>query len=251
MSESEGDARRGLDRETIQHVAENTQVIRPPRQHLATFGVTNIRYYLVTEPSYADLLGDVPGLATEEPGRETVVREGEIHVERPKIVTPYYLVNLFQGFDHGREYAEFLSETYGPQSPGLLYSYRHDLSDTNVISDSLPVVVERLEKQIDEHQSTLAAIVRGVDSLWDISLMKFVYDLTVSSLGSNVRELSRQGMLQMTGGVPAAAHMRIHDLFVGVRRGEVKAADLKEELDLWGLFDEYQDRFFGLFRRPG
>ena len=46
---------------------EQTFVIRFPKQSLATFGVTNIKYYVVTEPIYAD--GDE---------REGVVRTGQV-----------------------------------------------------------------------------------------------------------------------------------------------------------------------------
>jgi hypothetical protein len=41
-------------------------VLRPPKRHLATFGNTDLRYFLVTEPSYQDL---VPG------GEESVVED--------------------------------------------------------------------------------------------------------------------------------------------------------------------------------
>lgn len=232
--------RRGLDRAAIVEVAQNTEVLRPPKQHLATFGVTNIHYYLLTEPSYAELIGDV---------RETVVREGQISVERPKIVTPYYLLSLFDGFEHGREFAQYLAETYGAQSPGLLYSYRHELDDTNVVSDPVPVVAGRIEELLDQENRPLSAVVRGVDHLWDISLMKFIHDLTVSSLGHNVQELAQRGLFQMDHGVPQAARERIRELFAQVRAGETAPSELKAELDRWGLFEEYEDRFFDLFRR--
>jgi len=228
------------DRETILEVARQTEVLRAPKQHLATFGITNIHYYLVTEPSYADLVGEV---------RETVVREGDVHVERPQIVTPFYLLNLFQGFEHGREFAEYLVETYGAQSPGLLYSYRNEPKDTSIVSDPLAVVAGRLEEMLEREGRALAAIVKGVDHLWDVSLMKFVYDLTMGSLGQNVREMAARGLFSMDRGVPQAAHERIHELFAAVRAGEVPPSELKAELDRWDLFEEYQDRFFDLFRR--
>ena len=66
----------------IENAALHTQVIRHPRQHLATFGITNIYYYIFSEPSYTELSGDTT---------ETVIREGRVIAERPKIVTPYYL----------------------------------------------------------------------------------------------------------------------------------------------------------------
>jgi hypothetical protein len=48
-------------------------------------------------------------------------------------------------------------------------------------------------------------------------------------------------------GVPADARLRIEELFRQVARGEREPRELKEELDRWGLFDEYEDRFFTLF----
>ena len=94
----------------------------------------------------------------------------------------------------------------------------------------------------------MAAVVKGVDHLWDVSVMKFVHDVTVTSLGQNVGELAERGLLQMRGGVPEAAHARVRELFQAVQAGEAAPSELKAELDRWGLFEEYQDRFFALFR---
>jgi hypothetical protein len=228
------------DRDALREVAEKTVVLRPPRQHLATFGVTTVDYYLVTTPSYQ---GD------EEAPTETVVREGQINVQRPQIVTPFYLLNLFQGFEHGQQFAEYLAETHGAQSPGLLYSYRHDLRDTSVVSDPPDAVVRRIVGMLDDENKALAAVVFGVDYLWDVSLMKFVFDMTVSSVGQNVQEMASRGLFRMRQGVPQAAHARIAELFDQVRAGDAAPSDLKDELDRWGLWEEYQDRFFDLFRK--
>ena len=124
-----------LDHETLRQVAQQTEVLRLPRQALATFGTTAISYYLVTEPVYAELLGET---------RETVVRRGRVAAERPQIVTPFYLLNLFRGFEHGEEFASFLAEAYGADSPGLMYSYRNELEETSIVSDPLAVVAGRL-----------------------------------------------------------------------------------------------------------
>ncbi|MCX6007499.1 MAG: hypothetical protein NTZ34_09635, partial [Chloroflexi bacterium] len=64
--------------EKIKFAIENTLVIRPPRQRLATFGSTNVYYYMVTA-----LMDEV-----------NIVREGRVIAAKPKIVTPAYLVNL-------------------------------------------------------------------------------------------------------------------------------------------------------------
>ena len=74
-----------IESERIEYAALHTEIIRHPRQHLATFGVTNIYYYLVTEPTYSEIYNE---------NNETVIREGRVIAERPKIVTPYYLTHL-------------------------------------------------------------------------------------------------------------------------------------------------------------
>lgn len=229
-----------LDRETIRFVVEQTQVLRPPRQVLATFGTTSISYYLVTEPVYGELLGET---------QETVIRHGRVTAERPRIVTPYYLLSLFSGFEHGEEYARHLVETVGANSPGLMYSYRNELEETSVVSDPLPTVAQRLVDDLERREVGMAAVIRGVDHLWDISLMKFIFELTVSSLTRNVAELAHSGLLGMEGGLPRAARVRIDEMFSMVAAGQLHPTELKMELDRWGVFREYEDRFLDLFRR--
>jgi len=62
-------------------------------------------------------------------------------------------------------------------------------------------------------------------------------------------ELASRGLLDTdSSGVPREARLRIEELFNLVRKGELSPPDLKNELDRWGLFHEYEDRFLGLFR---
>lgn len=227
--------------EKIRNAVENTEILRTPRQDLYTFGTTNIYYYLVTEPAYSGLIGDAT---------ETVIREGRVRAERPRIVTPNYLYGL-DGFSaDARRYFEQLIETYGPNMPGLLYTYRNEPGEMNIVSDHWRSVVEKLNARIDDKGDQLAAIIKGTDELWDVALMKFIFELTRRSLSGNVGQLDAKGLLRVDDqGVPADARRRIEELFGEVRRGETAAAVLKEELDRWGLFEDYQDRFLGIFRK--
>ena len=229
-----------VDPELIREVASHTAVLRPPRQALATFGQTIVQYYLLSEPAYADVLPS---------GEETVIRQGQVMAERPRIVTPYYLLNLFHNFEHGQEYARYLLQEHGPGAPGLMYSYRQELHETSVVSEPLQQVAGRLADDLDGRQEHLAAVVQGVDHLWDISLMKFIYELTAGSLGQNLAELGRRGLLGSERGLPREARARLEEMFAAVARGELEARELKAELDRWGVFAEYEDRFLGLFRR--
>ena len=53
---------------------------------------------------------------------------------------------------------------------------------------------------------------------------------------------------QMTsGGIPAAAANQIEVMFVSVKKGGSPEA-LKAELDKWGVYSYYEDRFLNLFK---
>lgn len=229
------------EEERIEYAISHTEVLRPPRQALSTFGTTNIYYYLLTEPSYKEIM------VGEE---ETVVREGRVRAEKPKVVTPYYLINV-EGFsNHARRYLEMVAKEYGPHTPGLFYGYKNEPKELNIVSSDMDSVVRKLADKIDREGDQLATIIKGVDELWDVSLLKFIFDMTRYSLDSNVYELGRRGLLNIDSrGIPRDARETIERLFSYVEKGELDPSTLKVELDRWGLFEEYEDRFFRLFKK--
>ena len=230
-----------IDDERIRDAVKHTEVLRLPRQSLSTFGTTNIHYYLDAEPAYAELI---------ESTAETVIREGRVIAERPRIVTPYYLSRL-EGFtSDARRYFDTLLKVHGPDAPGLLYTYRNEPKELNIVSDDLLSVVDKLNAEIDKRGDPLTSIIKGKDELWDVSLMKFIYEMTRSSLKDNLLQMGSKGLLDIdTSGIPADARLRIEALFSQVAKGEFEPAELKAELDRWNVFEEYEDRFFGIFKK--
>lgn len=231
-----------LNPDDIRNIVENTRVVRPPKQLLATFGTTIVEYYVVTEPSYAGL----PGAGDQE---ESVVRTGKVTSQRPQLVTPFYLMNLFQGFEHGQEYARYLRATYGQDAPGLMYAYKQEPTETEVVSDRPEIVAGRIADKLNRDGASMSVVIQGVDQFWDVSLAHFIHALTVGSVPQNAAEMAQRGMLNTDGRVPSGARQKIDAMFSGVKNGDVEASELKSELDRWGLFEEYEDRFLNLFRR--
>lgn len=229
-----------IEDEKLRYAIQQTKVLRYPRQSLATFGTTTVSYYLLTKPVYAEMVDK----------EETVVREGKVGAERPRVVTPSYLTKL-EGFgSNARRYLEMIAREYGAHVPGLLYNYRNEPKELVIVSDSLEAVAHRLSEKIEREGDRLAAIIQGIDELWDVSLLKFINELTESSLRRNLSELEGRGLLDIDPlGVPRDARYRIEDLFQRVTLGELDPSELKVELDRWGLFSEYEDRFLNLFRR--
>jgi len=219
--------------EKIQYAVEHTEVLRAPMQSLATFGTTNIYYYLVTE--LAEWVN--------------VVREGRVIAARPKIVTPSYLINL-EGFSsQARKFIEMMAERY-PHEPGIFYTYKNEPKEMNIVSEPINAVIDKINQLIDDRRDPLAAIIKGVEALWDVSLLKFTYELTTSSVQANVAELEKRGLLRVdSSGVPRDARNHIEELFEKTKREPSSAPELVAELKQWGLFHEYQDRFLSLFKR--
>jgi len=225
----------------IREAVKQTEILRIPKQSLATFGTTNIYYYLVTEPAYSELANNAA---------ETVVREGRVIAEKPRIVTPYYLSHL-EGFSvEARRYFATLIQEHGPNTPGLFYTYKNEPKDLNIVSDNLLSVVEKINAEIDKSGDPLTTIIKGKDEFWDVSLMKFIYEMTRKSLRNNLWQMGTRGLLDVDNkGVPVEARVRIDDLFRKVAKDESDPHELKAELDRWNLFDEYEDRFFAILRK--
>jgi hypothetical protein len=219
--------------EKIKYAIEHTEVVRPPRQSLATFGTTNIYYYLVTELMEST----------------NVVREGRVIAAKPKIVTPAYLINL-EGFSNqAKRYIEMMAEKY-PHEAGIFYSYKNEPKEMNIVSDTQVKVVDNIRQQIESHGDPLTAIIKGVEDMWDVSLLKFTYELTSRSVYNNVTEMESRGLLRLDNdGIPADARNQIEGLFEKTRRDPSFAPILVTELKRWGLFHQYQDRFLSLFKQ--
>ena len=230
-----------IDDDRIRNAVRYTEILRLPKQSLATFGTTNLYYYLVTEPVYSEVVENIT---------ETVVREGRVIAEKPRIVTPYYLSQL-EGFSlDAKKYFEMLIKAHGPNAPGLFYTYKNEPKELNIVSDNLLSVVSKLNAEIDRRGDPLVSIIKGEDMLWDVSLMKFIYEMTRSSLQDNLAQLGSRGLLNVdTSGIPTDARMRIEELFRKVAEGEYEPRELKEELERWNLFEEYEDRFLNIFKK--
>jgi hypothetical protein len=217
----------------VRYALENTELVRAPQQNLATFGSSVVDYYVVTE-----LVGNL-----------SVVRDGKVIAEKPRIVTPAYLVNI-EGFsEQARKYIAMMARDR-PHDSGIFYRYKNEPKGMNVVSEPVKQVISKLSSQIEEEHNPLSTIIKGVEELWDVSLLMFIYELTTRSVRTNVTEFSRRGFLDMdASGVPQGARDYIEELFERTSRNLSRGPELATELNRWGLFAEYQDRFFALFRR--
>lgn len=220
----------------IQYAVSHTEVVRSPQQRLNTFGITDIHYYMLTEPM--------------DSMNETRVREGRVVAERPKLVTPTYLLSIFEGFgEHDREEIQAIIDSHGGDPNILEYKYRNEVKDTWVLSENISDVVLKMNSKIDDEGDSLASIIKGPDDAWQIALMRFITGITKSSLQQNIADLSNRGLLEREQGIPKFVREEIEGLFRAVAEDRASIDELGSKLRSYGLFEQYQDRFFALLDR--
>ncbi len=220
----------------IEYALRHTELVRPPLQKLSTFGNTSVHYYVLTEPM--------------ESIHETRIREGKVTAERPKIVTTDYLMNAFEGFGDDasmRAHAMLAQLDFDPDI--MEYKYRNDIGNSWILSENISEVTIKIASRIDDENDSMAAILKAPDDAWQISLMKFIMDMTRSSLHKNITELSSKGMFDRVHGIPRFVRNEIEELFGKTEQGQISVDELGSRLRSYGLFEQYQDRFFTLFHK--
>ena len=170
--------------DNFQYAVENTHVIHAPERQIATFGSTSFHFYLVSE--MMDTVNEVR------------VRDGQIHAERPQIMTPeHYSRLLLEGFgEQAQKYADQLRDRL--RNVALLrygFQFRKTAVNENTVRDSLESVVARTKTAVENSGEPLSAVIQGVDDAWEVCLLKFTIDLIERSSGGNLGDFRKRGLL--------------------------------------------------------
>jgi hypothetical protein len=173
-----------LNEDTIQYAIENTSVILAPQRRIETFGSTRFRFFLVSE-----LMDQV---------NQVRVRGGQLHAERPMLLTPGHLRRMMlEGFgERAEEFVDWL-ESHGQNFAVLKYGFQFRKTNVteSVVHSSLDEVVARLREDVERNEDELSAIIQGVDEGWEVSLLKFASDLIQESAGDNMGDFRKRGLL--------------------------------------------------------
>ena len=173
-----------------------------------------------------------------------------MRAEQPTLITPTYAMNLNGFSDEAYKYFNQVSRLYGANSPGIMYQYNNEPENLEILSGNPNEIAHRISKELRDKKNDLSVVISGVDEFWDVALLKFIYEFTASSVSFNSREMRGSGRMEpqsFAGGVPAAAANQIEEMFKSVKKGG-SAETLKNELDKWGVYPYYEDRFLNLFR---
>ncbi len=171
----------------IQYAMETTRVLHEPDHRIQTFGETRFEFQLLSEPM--DQVGKVR------------VRTGEVEAMKPRILRPepYRDVEL-EGFDeNARARFDAMVEKFKEEGRDLAFlqygfRFRRGAVNEELLQDTIESVREKVLEDIRRSGNPARAIIEGVDDTWEISVLKFSFDMILKSHEINAFDFKRKGL---------------------------------------------------------
>ena len=160
---------------------EAVQIRRPVTYALFTFGESVLPYFLVCSPA--------------KPGEMVSIRQGEVRIARPMIITPDSMQPEFRNFfdEHGDEgMVEFLLARTAAFSHLRL---NNECGPERIVSDSVDEAVSKLNRQLDADEEDRVAVLTAPPQLAGVALLRYAMERVVASAPDNVQELRERGFL--------------------------------------------------------
>lgn len=174
--------------DNIQYALATTKVLHEPDRRIDTFGETRFEFQLISE-------------LMDEVGRVRI-RSGEMDAQRPRIMRPeaYRDVEL-DGFDEetrarfDRMVEKFRGE--GRDMAFLQYGFRFRRGKVReeIVHEPIENVRERVLEDLRISGNPALAVIEGVDDTWEISILKFSFEMIMRSQEINAFDFKRRGLL--------------------------------------------------------
>ena len=172
----------------IHYALETTRVLHEPDHRIDTFGETRFEFQLLSE------LMDSTG--------EVRIRTGEVEAQRPRILRPeaYREIEL-EGFNpSARARFEKMVEKFRAEGKDLAFlqygfQFRRGQVHEEIVHDSMDAVRERVLEDIRRTGNPARAVIEGVDDAWEISILKFSFEMILRSHEINAFDFKRRGLI--------------------------------------------------------
>jgi hypothetical protein len=157
---------------------KKTEIIRPRVSGLSTISVTHLPYVCLSESAVN--AGD------------TVVRRGEVLVQKPSIVLPFNMPQ-FEGFDFEKEMHvnEELFKSFllvrGVQFPALKYNNKSHSIDVH--EGGLSKAIEYYKAMLQQSENVHTGLIAGPEDCWQFSVILFICSQVVRSADGDIKRL--------------------------------------------------------------
>ena len=161
-----------------ENALKNTEIVRSRVQALLTFADTRVPYILLSESTVN--MGD------------TVVRKGEVLVQKPSIVLPPNLPQ-FQGFEFEKE-TDFNREAItnfllvrGVSLPSLKYDNK--IYALNVHEGKLSTAIEHYSDTLQKQEDVHTGLIAGPEDFWQFSILIFICSQVAKNAQTDIKKL--------------------------------------------------------------
>ena len=157
---------------------KNTEVIRPRIQSLSVSSATQLPYIFLAESGLNQ--GD------------TVVRKGEVMVDRPSLILPSNLPQL-EGFDPDENLpwdpARLMNFLLirGIRFPSL--KYNNKIHSLDIFEGRLKQAVGHYLHELQEKENLSTGLVMGPEDCWQLSLLIFIAGQVIRQAEGDIRKL--------------------------------------------------------------
>jgi len=158
---------------------KHTEIIRSRVQALSSVGDTMVPYVLLSESSIN--VGD------------TVVRRGEVLVQKPALFIPPNNPQL-EGFDFEDQESSFDQNSFinflivrGITLPSLRYDNR--TSSLNVFEGKLSLAIKQYQKLMQKKEDVRTGLVAAPEDCWQFSVLIFVCSQIIKNADQDIRRL--------------------------------------------------------------
>ena len=158
---------------------KHTEIIRSRVKALEMTGDTRVPYVFLSESSIN--LGD------------TVVRKGEILVQKPSLFIPPNNPQ-FQGFEFDREEDEFDETSFinflivrGISIPSLRYDNK--TSSLDVYEGKLSKAIKHYERALQRQEDVRTGLLAGPEDCWQFSILIFICSQIIKNADQDIRRL--------------------------------------------------------------
>jgi hypothetical protein len=223
--------------EDIWYAAKTTQIVYMLPKLLETFGESRINYTVVSED--LDAVNRVR------------LRSGIVTAERPKIITPGYFVNQAVenfGADARRYFDEVMSRSENARFLQYGLHFRKQEFNMQQVSGQVREIAEQAARDAQDSPDQLCGVLAADDDTWEISLLYFITRLVDRSVPRHAREMAGRGLFDLQGSLPRGIAMEL-EAEMEKCSTLAEARNLGAKLRDYGVFEEYEDRFYQLYRR--
>jgi len=202
-----------------------TKILQSPEKKIFTFGETSFQFVILS------------ALGSDS----TFLRKGNLHCEKPKIISPETIIQTFSGFSE--EAARFAREQFHDQLnklKGLGYQFKNILQKEESYNETFLSVQERV---LSEKKSIIydRAVLKAPVDLWQLALIKASFEIIRKSFSENLQDFSDRGYFL------SEEQKRVNEieiLFEEAQQNNDYIHELAQTLQHYNVFKDYEERFF-------